>query len=149
MMTITKKESNIWELRFKGFNRSEIARKLDITRQAISKALKNTDSKILHELNRNARTLGLAVTLVNSEKGILLGYTPQIKAKTMIFYLPKSGFHTWFEYGDRCEECSGCITYDRCMNVLKEASEFWEVSIGENEEPTKIAVKLFENIWRQ
>lgn len=148
MLAITKKESSIWELRFKGLNGSDIARKLDITRQAISKALKNADSKILHELNENARMMGLAVTSVNSEKGILLGYSPQIGAKTMIFYLPKSGFHTWFDYPDRCEECRSCITYDRCMNVLKEASEFWRVSIAGDEEPTKIAEKLFDRVWR-
>ncbi len=148
MLTITKKESNIWELRFKGFNGSEIARKLEITRQAISKALKNADSKILQELNENARMMGLAVTSVNSEKGILLGYNPQIGAKTLIFYLPKSGFHTWFEYADRCEDCSDCITYDGCLNVLKEASEFWGVPMEKDEEPTRIAEKLFESVWR-
>ncbi len=148
MLTITKKESNIWELRFKGFNGSEIARKLEITRQAISKALRNADSKILKELNEHARMMGLAVTSVNSEKGILLGYNPQISAKTIIFFLPSSGFHTWFEYPDKCEDCSSCITYDGCVNVLKEASEFWSVPIEKDDEPTKIAEKLFESVWR-
>ncbi len=148
MLTITKKESNIWELHFKGFNGSEIARKLEITRQAISKALRNADSKILQELNENARMMGLAVTSINSEKGILRGYNTQIGAKTLIFYLPRSGFHTWFEYANKCEDCNGCITYDRCMSVVKEASEFWGVPIEKDEDPSKIAEKLFEGVWR-
>lgn len=145
MITVTEKESQIWSLRFRGSSGSEIARKLGITRQAISKALKNVDTKILQTLNDNARMMGLAVTSVDTGRGILLGYHPQTKTKTMVFYLPKSGIQSWFQHEGECE---GCITKDRCISVLKEASEFWGVPFEGGESPTKIADKLFEKVWR-
>ncbi len=145
MIAVTKKESHVWTLRFKGLNGTEIAKKLEVTRQAISKTLKNVDAKILRTLNENAGMMGLAVTSVDTERGILLGYHPQTRTKTMVFYLPKSGIQSWFQHDGECE---GCITKDRCMSVLMEASEFWEVPFEEGESPTKIAEKLFEKVWR-
>jgi transcriptional regulator with XRE-family HTH domain len=145
MIAVTGKESQIWSFRFKGFSGSEIARRLGITRQAISKTLKNVDAKILQTLNENARMMGLAVTSVDPEKGILLGYHPQTKTKTMVFYLPGSGVQAWFRHEGECE---GCITWERCMKVLREAAEFWDVPFEEGEKPTEIAERLFEKVWK-
>ena len=107
--------------------------------------MKNVDTKILQTLNDNARMMGLAVTSVDTKRGILLGYHPQTRTKTMVFYLPKSGVQAWFQHEGECEDC---ITKDRCMSVLKEASEFWDVPFEDGESPTKIAEKLFETVWR-
>jgi len=145
MLNVTKRESRIWELRFKGLRGSEIAKMLGITRQAISKALKNADSKIIKTLNENARMMGLAITSIDVEKGILLGYHPQMKTRTMLFYLPHTGIQAWFEHEGECE---GCITRDRCNAVLKEAAEFWGLGIEEGENPTEIAETLFKRVWR-
>jgi transcriptional regulator with XRE-family HTH domain len=145
MFNITKRETRIWELRFKGLRGSDIAQKLGITRQAISKALRNVDAKILHRLNENAGMMGLVTTSINVEKGILLGYHPQMKTRAVLFYLPRSGFQTWFEHEGDCEEC---IIRNRCNAVLQEAAEFWGVINEEDGTPTKIAEKLFEKVWR-
>ena len=145
MVNVTKKESLIWSLRFKGFSGSEMARKLGITRQAISKALRNVDAKILHSLNDSARAMGLAVTKVDVRRGILLGYNPQTKTKTMVFYLPKSGIQVWFQHKGGCK---GCITQERCEEVLREAAQFWSIPINEGESPTKTAEKLFKRVWK-
>ena len=144
MINVTRKESLIWSLRFKGLSGSDIAKRLGITRQAISKTLRNVDAKILQALNDSARAMGLAVIKVDVRRGLLLGYNPQTKTKTMVFYLPKSGIQVWFQHEGDCE---GCITRERCEAVLREASQFWGIPLEDGDSPTKIADKLFEKVW--
>jgi len=67
-----------WDLRRRGMNQSEIARKYEITRQAVNKSVKLAERDVLYRLLDTAQTSGILVEWQDAWKGALIGISPQL-----------------------------------------------------------------------
>lgn len=67
-----------WDLRRRGMTQSEIARKFDISRQAVNKSIKLHEREVMYRLLENAQTSGALVEWFDASRGVLIGVTPQL-----------------------------------------------------------------------
>lgn len=74
---LTLKQEQIWNLKNKGLQEVNIARKLSVSRQTVHKALDIAHSKILQALEETARPNKIKVETVDPTRGILIGYSPR------------------------------------------------------------------------
>jgi hypothetical protein len=74
----TEQQFVYWHQRRKGMSQSDIARKHDITRQAVSKSVKLQEREVIFRLLDTAQTSGVLVEWYDERKGVLIGLTPQL-----------------------------------------------------------------------
>jgi hypothetical protein len=67
-----------WDLRRRGESQSDIARKYEISRQAVNKSMKLAERDILYRLLDTAQMSGVLVEWQDARKGVLVGITPQL-----------------------------------------------------------------------
>ena len=67
-----------WDLRRKGLNQSEIARKFDITRQSVSKSIKVQEREVVIRLLDTAQVSGILPQWYDQRRGVLVGNIPML-----------------------------------------------------------------------
>jgi hypothetical protein len=87
---LTSKQRLIWSMKSNGIAEASIARKLNVTRQTIHKALNTANSKILESLQEAAEINKIQIETVNASKGFLMGYSSHFKSKSFICH--------WFHF---------------------------------------------------
>ena len=67
-----------WDLKRRGMTQSEIARKFNISRQAVNKSIKLHERDVMYRLLESAQTSGALVEWFDASRGVLIGVTPQL-----------------------------------------------------------------------
>ena len=111
-----------WDLRRHGMNQSEIARKFDITRQAVNKSIKLAERDILYKLLENAQSSGILVEWQDPKKGVLIGITPQLGNLGCIMVVDsESRIMTFFDQDNNRDEKTRAKVTSDLDRVLKGA----------------------------
>ncbi|MFQ6120381.1 MAG: hypothetical protein ACE5KE_10910 [Methanosarcinales archaeon] len=142
---IKERQFTIWNLRRSGLIGSEIARKLKITRQAVSKALQGMDAHISKTLLEMAKSNQIEVQSVNFEKGILFGKSVPFNTGAIIFVSAKYGVQVWYEHDGNCNNCN---RYKDCMEILWDLADEMNLKLQTTDDPTKLADELFKKLRR-
>ena len=134
---LTNRELNIWSLRKSIKKQTDIARILDVSRQAIHKALQIIDKKVIHALNEAADMNNLEVHSIDSINGIMKAYSPAYKIPVIVSFSKINGLKVWYLYEGNCEECNRNI---ECKELLKrEAEERGYPIVDDPISPSKLA----------
>ncbi len=140
----SKRWGMFWKERRKGEKVSAIAKKYEVSAQAVYKALNSKNSKIEDFLLSTARASRIRIYKFSNIEGFLWGYSPAFKADVYITYSPKTGTQVWHEHKGDCEYCDA---FTECLWLLKtEAEERKLIIPSEIKSPTEIALFLFDSI---
>jgi len=140
---MTGRETDIWSLRRKRLNQSEIGRRLGITRQAVHKALGVINSKVERALTEAAETNRLEVRSLDLVEGIMEAYSPAYRIPVVVSLSRANGLKVWHLYEGDCANCG----YERsCRRMLLAEAEERGVELTEGDKkipPTHLALKIF------
>ena len=143
---LTSKQRQIWDLRGRGLPEANIARKLDVSRQTVHKALNIANDKVSQALQETARLNKIRVRTVDSTNGILIGYSQEFKTTAMITFSARNGVQIWYRHeGD----CKNCDQLEVCRKALLVEAEERDIQLSENQRsvlPSKLAEILFFRI---
>ncbi|MHC1637149.1 MAG: HTH domain-containing protein [Candidatus Nezhaarchaeales archaeon] len=79
MHILTSKQFELLKLWSKGLSLSEIASKLDVSRQAAHKGIQIAEAKVYKALMSTAKASKIEVKKINAKKGFLVGWSPWLK----------------------------------------------------------------------
>ena len=118
---LTPKQKMIWDLKSRGLQEAHIARKLNVTRQTVHKALDTANVKIGEALEEVARINKIDVETFNPERGFLKGYSNHFKTQAFITFSARNGVQVWYKHEGDCKKCKQLQT---CRDtLLAEAKE--------------------------
>ena len=143
---LTPKQRMIWDLKSGGLPEAHIARKLNVTRQTVHKALDTANVKIGEALEETAKINKIEVRTVDPARGFLLGYSSHFKTEAFITFSAKNGVQVWYKHEGDCQKCS---RINECRDVLlSEAKERNFLVLDETSKilPSKLAEALFARI---
>jgi len=143
---LTSKQMQIWNLKSKGLLEANIARKLDVSRQTIHKALNVANTKVAQALQEAARLNKIAIKTVDPSRGILVGFSQEFKASVVITFSARNGVQIWYRHKGDCKSCDQLQT---CITMLLAEAEEREVQLPEYHEtmlPSELAEILFSKI---
>jgi len=112
---LTNKQRMVWDLKNTGLQEASIARKLDVTRQTVHKALDIANLKIGEALEEVAKINKIEVKTVDPAKGYLLGYSSHFKTKAFVTFSAKNGIQVWYKHEGNCKKCS---RLEACREML-------------------------------
>ncbi|MFQ5911319.1 MAG: hypothetical protein ACE5IJ_11470 [Thermoplasmata archaeon] len=81
-----------------GLRKSEIAERLGVSPQYVGSTLRAAEAKVSRTLIEIAEANRLQVMKVDPKRGILLGYHPLLKRRTVVTYTTRYGVKVWFWY---------------------------------------------------
>jgi transcriptional regulator len=143
---LTPTQKTIWDLKSNGLSEAGIARKLNVTRQTIHKALDIANSKVLESLEETATINKIKIETINISTGVLVGYSAHFKTKALITFSAKNGIRTWYKHeGD----CKNCEELQNCKHVLVEEAKERNIPLPKNIDsilPSEFANVLFSEI---
>ena len=143
---LTSKQKQIWNLKNKGLLETNIARRLNITRQTVHKALNVANAKVSQSLLETARLNKIKVKTVDPADGILVGYSPEFKTDAMITFSAKNGVQIWYRHDGDCENCDQLQT---CKAMLLDEAKDRNVQLPRDSDlmlPSKLAEIFFSKI---
>jgi hypothetical protein len=145
---ITQKQAEIWEFKKKGFSESDIARRLQVTRQTVHKAADVATIKIEAALVEAANLNKIKIKNMDASNGILMGHSSEFTTPTIITFSPRNGLQIWYRHeGD----CSHCERIEKCRIALLTEMEDRHIQLQKEAasmSPSKLAELLFKNILR-
>ena len=143
---LTDRQLEIWRLRFKGFSKAEVGRRLGITRQAVYDAEKYTLEKVESALRHVADASMIEVHYLDPSRGVLLGFDPSTSNRVIVTFSARNGVQTWHH---EMPDCGVCRWKDRCKRRLLDEAEERDVQLSSEERelpPSKLAHTIFSKI---
>ena len=142
-LSMNEKQFGFWKMRRNGTPNITIAKHLNISRQAVSKALLVMDGKIETALREMANANQIAIEKINTEKGILVGRSIPFITPAIIFVSEKHGMQVWYEHDG---DCGTCQRYAECIELLWDYATELGIRIEKTADPTKMAEELFTKV---
>ena len=90
-MKLAEKQERVWELSNQGLSVSEIAKKLGISRQAVSIYFRQAKTRMTEILLDLAESIDAEILKLDVAKGVLIGRIRQINEKVYLIYVPQIG----------------------------------------------------------
>jgi len=143
---LTSKQKLIWNLKGKGFSEASIARKLDVTRQTVHKALNVAKSKVYMALEEAAKLNRIKIRTIDAAQGILVGYSQEFKTATIITFSARNGVQAWYRHEGDCENCDQLQV---CREMLLAEAKDRNIQLPEDANsmlPSKLTDILFSKI---
>jgi hypothetical protein len=144
---LTPKQRIMWDLKTNGLQEAHIAKKLQVTRQTVHKALDTANLKIGEALEETAKINKIDIQTVDSTKGFLLGYSAHFKTKAFVTFSAKNGIQVWYKHKD-CD-CTKCNKLQTCREtLLAEAKDRNFLLLDDTNKilPSQLAEALFSKI---
>jgi hypothetical protein len=142
---LTPTQKQIWDLKSTGIAEASVARKLNVTRQTVHKALDIANSKIGQSLQETAKINKIQVLSISASTGVLVGYSPHFKTKTLITFSAKNGVQLWYKHEGDCNQCEQ-INNCRIAIVAEAKDRNIELADSNSLSPSKLADVLFQKI---
>jgi len=137
----------IWDMIRKGLSQSEIARKLNISRQAVNQLAQPIPDKVSAALYDASRLNRIEPRFVDSTKGLLLGWSKEFQTETIVTVNPKIGLRIWYQHNfGRCRICPDKRT---CRSTLLENANEYGITLSKQErdlEPSKLSSIIFSRV---
>ena len=140
---LTPRETEIWSLRRRTPNQSEIARALGVTRQAVHISLGIITGKMEQTFQECLDANNLRPRKINLVEGVMEAYSPAYELPVIVSLSVANGLKIWYLYEGRCSRCD----LERgCRRALLGEAQERGVELGPEEvrlEPTRLALKIF------
>ena len=127
---LSARQRDIWGLMRDGLTQSEIARKLNITRQTVHQLVGTIPEKMAAALNDAAALNNVDPIQLDVNKGILFGWSREFKTEAVIA-MNREGLRVWYKHDlGKCEICPDRRT---CKSTLLKNAEDLGVSLTSQE----------------
>ena len=140
---LTPRETEIWSLRRRTPNQSEIARALGVTRQAVNISLGIIEGKVERTFQECLDANNLRPRRINLVDGVMEAYSPAYRLPVIVSLSVANGLKVWYLYEGRCGLCD----LERgCRRALLDEARERGVELGPEErglEPTRLAHRIF------
>lgn len=146
---LTSKQTQIWDMKKKGIQEAHIARRLNITRQTVHKAVDVANSKISQALVEAAKLNKIKVKTINSAKGILSGHSQEFKTPAIITFSARNGIQIWYKHEGDCNNCEQLQTCRKTLIAEIEDRNIQPPKVPESTSPSKLAELLFSKILEE
>jgi len=129
MFKLPDRMEEIWLSTVMGENEVDIAKRLNITRQAVSKAVREARAKITSMFLELAESLNIDIIKVNAGKGFMVARSRQLGLRVYAFYIPNKGIRVLFGIKPYCQGenmnqiCKLIITMGRKLNIIHEETK--------------------------
>ena len=143
LLPMDDKQFTFWKMRRSGTPNITIAKRLGISRQAVSKAILVMDEKIESALRDMAQSNQITIDTINAERGILLGQSIPFQTAAIIFVSGKHGVQVWYDHDGNCGTCQ---RYTECIELLWDYATELGFRIEKTADPTKMAEELFTKV---
>jgi len=143
---LTPKQKMIWDLKSRGLQEAHIARKLNVTRQTVHKALDTANVKIGEALEETASINKIETQKLDADKGYLLGYSSHFKTQAFITFSAKNGVQVWYKHKGDCAKCSQLQTCREALLAEAEERNFLILDDTSKILPSKLAEVLIAKI---
>lgn len=146
---LSSRQLDIWDMMRSGLSQSDVARRLNITRQTVHQLAETIPEKIMAALEDAAKLNGVEARHVDSTKGILFGWSKEFRTETVIALNPEGGLRVWYRHSfGRCDICGD---KRRCKSMLLRTTQDLEVSLTPQEkklDPSRLSDLIFSKIKR-
>jgi len=121
---LPERMEEIWFSIAKGERETDVATRLNITRQAVSKAIRVAYGKIASMFLELAEILNLDVARINVEKGYMIARSRQLGLRVYAFYVPSKGIRILFGIKPYCgnesllQTCRLIIDWGRELKII-------------------------------
>ncbi|MBS7656013.1 response regulator transcription factor [Candidatus Bathyarchaeota archaeon] len=143
---LTNRQFNIWNMLREGLSQSEIARRLNITRQAVNQMISSIPEKITMALMDAAKLNRIEPRYIDNKKGILFGWSIDFQTEVIIA-LNSEGLQIWYQHN--LGNCKICPNKRECKrNLLKNAKNLG-ITLKWRERrlsPSKLSSLIFSKI---
>lgn len=143
---LTLKQKTIWDLKSRGLQEADIARRLEVTRQTVHKAIDAANLKIGEALQETAKLNKIEIERLDPDKGYLLGYSPHFKTQAFITFSAKNGVQIWYKHEGDCEKCSQLQTCREALLAEAKDRNFLILDDTSKILPSKLAEALISKI---
>ncbi len=134
----------IWSLRRTQLLGKEIAEKKQISKAAVSKALKGANERILAILENAATMNKIQIEIISEELGFVRGYSCLFNVKAYITYSPINNVQVWYDHKGTCERCEEFV---ECRRLLLQEFKERKLSIpNPTLRPTELGEVLFKKL---
>ena len=130
-----------------GLSQSEIARRLNITRQAVNQLAQTIPEKIVDALQDASKLNGVETRYIDSTKGVLLGWSRDFQMETVITVSPRAGLRVWYQHN--LGKCRICPDLKLCKSMLLRSAEDLGVSLTRQErrlDASKLSGLIFSRV---
>jgi DNA-binding XRE family transcriptional regulator len=144
---LTDRQLDVWNMLRDGISQSEIARRLGISRQAVGQLAHSIPAKVTTALTDAAMLNRVKPTLIDSNRGVLVGWSNEFRTETVITLNPKVGLRTWYKHN--LGQCKICPDAKRCKSLLLENAREFGVPLARQEkdlEPSKLSGIIFSRL---
>jgi transcriptional regulator with XRE-family HTH domain len=144
---LTARQLDVWDLMRKGFTQSDIARKLNISRQAVNQLAQSIPEKVEAALYDASRLNGVDPRIIDSTRGILLGWSKEFETETIITVNRRIGLRVWYHH--HLGRCKICPDKKQCQSLLLEHASEYGISLTKAErtlDPSKLAGIIFSKV---
>jgi DNA-binding CsgD family transcriptional regulator len=146
---LTPRQLDVWDLMHNGLTQSDIARKLNISRQAVNQLVQTIPQKVEAALYDASRLNGVEPRIVDSARGVLLGWSKEFQTETIIMVNRKIGLRVWYQHN--LGRCRICPDKKQCQSLLLEHANEYGISLTKAEkglDPSKLAGIIFSKVLR-
>jgi len=144
---LTNRQLHIWDLRRNGLSQSEIARKLNITRQAVNQLAQTIPDKVAAALSDASRLNRVEPRLIDSNRGVLVGWSKEFRTEAVITLHPRIGLRVWYQHN--LGRCKICPDKTQCKSMLLENAEQLGVTVSRHErdlDPSRLSSLVFSRM---
>jgi len=145
---LTGRQLDIWTLMRDGVSQSEIARRLHISRQAVNQLIQTIPIRITEALNDASKLNGVEPKIIDSAKGVMLGYSRELQTDVVITMHPETGLRIWYQHS--LGRCKICPDKKQCKSRLMKMVDAWGVALTTKEkdlDPSKLASLVFSKAF--
>jgi transcriptional regulator len=143
---LTQKQRQIWDLRSRGLQEANIARKLNVTRQTVHQTIDTAKIKVAQALEETAKINKIDIETLNVDKGFLKGYSTHFKTQAFITFSAKNGVQVWYKHEGDCEKCNKLQTCRDTLLAEAKDRNFLILDDASKVLPSKLAEALFARI---
>ncbi len=145
---LTGRQLDIWTFMREGLSQSEIARKLDLSRQRVNQLVQTIPTRITEALLDAAKLNQIEPRTLDAARGMLLGFSEEFQTEVVITVHPETGVRVWYQHNlGRCKICSNKKT---CKSMLLKNVEALGISLSADEkalDPSKLASLAFSRAF--
>ena len=127
-----------------GLSQSEIARRLNVSRQAVNQLAQNIPTKVTEALYDASKLNRMEPRLVDSARGVLVGWSKEFQTEIVITLHTRLGLRIWYQHN--LGRCKICPDKGQCKSLLLENAVEYGVSLTRHEkelDPAKLSKIIF------
>jgi hypothetical protein len=133
-----------------GFSQSQIARKLNVSRQAVNQLVQTIPERVTAALCDAAKLNEVEPRHVDSSRGILLGWSRHFQTEAVVTLSLGTGLRVWYKHN--LGKCKICPDRRQCKSALLRSADALGVSLTKQErdlDPSKLSGLVFSEALGQ